>query len=142
MQTTSAQHLVTLRLPDSLFQKAQCMALNLSRSLEDVLLDAVATAFPPLAGLPAELAEELAALAFLSDDDLWAVARTALPPDHYQKMDALLARKQQSALAATEQQQLDQLLSEYQALILKRGQAVVLLQRRGYDMSAPAVLEI
>jgi len=132
---------ITLYLPDTLYQKAQRMALTLRRSLEDVLVDAVATALPPLVGLPQELADNLADLAFLSDAELWKIAREMLPPEHHQQADSLLAKKGQGILAADEQKTLDQLATDYQSLILRRGQAAVLLQSRGYDMSDPAVLK-
>jgi len=117
------------------------MAQTLRRSLEDVLVDAVATALPPLAGLPQALADDLAEMTFLSDAELWEIARSTLPPEHHQKMDALLTRKGQGQLTANEHRTLDNLLDEYQTSILKRGQAAVLLQGRGYNMSDPAVLK-
>ncbi len=132
---------ITLCLPDMLYQKAQRMALTLRRSLEDVLVDAVATALPPLVGLPQELADNLADLAFLNDAELWKIARETLPPEHHQQADSLLAKKERGTLMSDEQKTLDQLATDYQSLILRRGQAAVLLQSRGYDMSDPRVLQ-
>lgn len=140
MPSTVNEQAITLNLPDILYQKAQRLAKTFRRPVEDVLVDAVATALPPLTGLPIEWADELADLAFLNDSELWQIARSTLPAEHYEKVDALLALKQQDSLTAEEQQTLEHLLQEYQALILRRGQAAVLLQRRGYDMSNPAVL--
>ncbi len=137
---TSAGHSVTLHLPDLLYQQVKRLAQTFRRPVEDVLLDAVATALPPLTGLPQDLADELANLAFLNDSDLWQVARSTLPAKHHQQVDALLARKGQGELTSDEQQTLDRLLHEYQSLVLRRAQAAMLLQRRGYDMSDPAVL--
>jgi hypothetical protein len=132
---------ITIYLPDTLYQKAQRMALTLRRPLPDVLVDAVATALPPLVGLPQELADNLAELAFLSDAELWKIARETLPPEHYQQADSLLVKKGQGTLTAEEQKALDQLAAEYQSLILRRGQAAVLLKSRGYEMSDPVVLK-
>jgi len=142
MQATSTAQTVTLNLPGLLYQKVQRMAQTLRRPIEDVLVDAVATALPPLAGLPSELTHDLDGLAFLNDDELWRVARSRLSTEHYQQMDDLLVQKGQAQLVAAEQQTLDRLVGEYQSLVLRRGQAAVLLQRRGYDMSDPAVLNI
>lgn len=142
MQSPSTAQIVTLSLPGLLYQKVQRLAQTLHRPIEDVLVDAVATALPPLAGLPSELTNDLDGLAFLNDDELWLVARSTLSTEHYQQMDDLLARKRQTPLTAAEQQTLDRLVGEYQSLILRRGQAAVLLQRRGYDLSDPAVLNI
>lgn len=140
MQSTSTAQTVTLNLPGLLYQKVQRMAQTLRRPIEDILVDAVATALPPLAGLPPELADDLDGLAFLNDEALWQVARSTLAAEHHQQMDDLLARKGRAPLTVAEQQNLDRLLGEYQSLVLRRGQAAVLLQRRGYDMSDPDVL--
>jgi hypothetical protein len=136
----SAGHLVTLRLPDILYRQVERLAQSFRRPMEEVLLDAVSTALPPLAGLPQNLADELADLAFLNDSDLWQVARSTLPVEHYEEVDALLALKSENRLTSSDQDRLEHLLQEYQSLILRRAQAAMLLQRRGYEMSDPAVL--
>ncbi|MCI0696627.1 hypothetical protein L0337_32075 [candidate division KSB1 bacterium] len=140
MQYTATGQTVTLHLPDFLYQRVERVAKSSRRPVEEVLLDAVSTALPPLAGLPPELADELADLAFLSDAELWEIARKTLSAEHYEEMDDLLKRKGQNQLTADEQQTLDRLLQEYQTLVLHRGQAAVLLQRRGYNMPDPALL--
>jgi len=123
-----------------LYQRVRRTAETLRRSVEDVLLDSVATALPPLTGLPDEVSDELVSLAFLNDKALWEAARNALPTAHHHRMDDLLAKKGQNRLTAEEQQVLDRMVNEYEVLVLRRSQAAVLLQRRGYDMSDPSVL--
>ena len=140
MPYAATKQAITLHLPEILYRQAQRLAQTFRRPVEEILLDAVATALPPLTGLPQELADELADLAFLGDDELWQVARNALPVEHHQQVDDLLTRKGQGQLTDSEQQTLDRLLQEYQALVLRRGQAAVLLQRRGYEMSDLKVL--
>lgn len=135
MQVNSESQQVTIDLPRPLYERVQRTADSLHRSIEEVLLDTVAIALPPLADLPADLADDLAQLAFLNDAKLWRVARETLPPAHFQEMDDLLAAKGQGNLDVNGQQRLDQLLIEYETLVLSRGQAAVLLQRRGYDPS-------
>jgi hypothetical protein len=110
------------------------------RSVEDVLLDSVATALPPLTGLSDEISDDLVSLAFLNDSALWKVARSVLPDEHHRQMDELLARKGQGRLTKQERQVLDQLVNDYETFVLRRSQAALLLQRRGYDMSDPSIL--
>jgi hypothetical protein len=126
---------VTLYLPEPIMQRAKRLSQELQVSIENLLADAVATALPPLAGLPEELADELSKLAFMSDGELWQIIREALPPAHYEEMDALLDRKNQGQISANEQQSIDRLLEEYHRLVLRRGQAAVLLKARGHDVS-------
>jgi len=142
MQVATDMQQVILNLPSPLYRQVRRTAESLQRSVEDVLLDTVATALPPLEGLPQDAADDLVGLAFLNDAELWRVARSTLPPEHHQLMDEFLSRKAEDDLDISEEQTLDRLLAEYETLILRRGQAAVLLQRRGYDMSDPSVLDM
>lgn len=140
MQVLPSALQVVLNLPAPLYQRVRRTAESMRRSVEDVLLDSVATALPPLTGLPDEISDDLASLAFLNDSALWDVARNALPAEHYRRMDELLIRKGQGRLTTQEQQALDQLVNDYETFVLRRSQAAPLLQRRGYDMSDPSIL--
>lgn len=140
MQAISTAQTITLHLPDLIYQQVTRMAQTLRRPVEEILLDAVTTALPPLAGLPNEMADDLSNLAFVNDEELWQIARSTLSKDHYEQMDALLAQKGQGQLTLAEQRKIDQLLLEYQTHVLRRGQAAVLLQNRGYKMSDSTVL--
>lgn len=140
MQASPSAHQVILNLPAPLYQRVRRTAETMRRSVEDVLLDSVATALPPLTGLPDEVSDDLASLAFLNDSALWDVARSMLPAEHHHRMEELLAKKSQGRLNKQEQQVLDQLVQDYETLVLRRSQAALLLQRRGYDMSDPSIL--
>lgn len=140
MQAPPSAHQVILNLPAPLYQRVRRTAESMRRSVEDVLLDSVATALPPLSGIADEVSDDLVNLAFLNDKSLWDVARSTLPAEHHRRMDELLARKGQGQLTEQEQQILDQLVNDYEMLALRRSQAALLLQRRGYDMSDPSIL--
>ncbi|MFT3771854.1 MAG: hypothetical protein QM820_41125 [Minicystis sp.] len=133
------EHTVTLHLPDVLYERVQHAAETLKRSVEDIVLNALATALPPLTDLPGEIADDVSALAFLNDTALFEVARSAPAPELSAEMDALLADKGRGALDAIGQQRLDDLVRAHEISMLRRAQAALLLQRRGYNMSDPAV---
>ena len=135
MHTDLTGESVTLHLPEPIMQRAKRLSQELQVSIENLLAEAVATALPPLAGLPEELADELSKLAFLSDDELWKVTQETLPPEHHEEVDALLDRKNQGQLPASELQTIGRLLDEYHRLVLRRGQAAVLLKARGHNVS-------
>src|SRR4029079_10042105 len=59
----SSEHTVTLRVPDLLYERVQHAAEVLKRSFEDIVLIALATALPPFADLPSEVADDLGGLA-------------------------------------------------------------------------------
>lgn len=140
MQASTSVHQVVVNLPAPLYQRVRRTAESMRRSVEDVLLNSLATALPPLMGLPDEVSDDLVSLAFLNDSALWDVARSVLPAEHHRRMDELLARKGQGRLTKQEQQTLDQLVNDYETFVLRRSQAALLLQRRGYDMSDPSIL--
>ncbi len=131
---------VTLRVPVVTYWRARRVAETLRRPVEDVLVDALTVTLPSLDEGPAELADDLAGMAFLNDAALWRIARGTPAADHHRQVDDLLDRKGRGELMPTEQSTLDRLLLEYQAQALRRGQAAALLQRRGYDMADPTVL--
>ena len=83
---------------------------------------------------------DMAALALLNDRALWRVARQTMAEVDYQRMDQLLAEKNQGKLKDFRQLELDRYLAEYQRIVLRRAHAAVLLQQRGYDLSNPQVL--
>lgn len=131
---------VTLHLPDNIYQRIQRTAQLLQRPLEEFLLDAVTTALPLLDDLPPEMVDDMAALALLNDAALWRTARSTLPPTSQEQLDLLLDKKGRGELTATEQQEIDQLLIDYERVVLIRAQAALLLKQREYDVSDPAIL--
>lgn len=134
-------HTVTLKIPENTYYNARKVAKTSRRPVEDILLEAIDMGLSPLDELPAGVMDEIKEFVFLSDAELWRIARRELFASHAQKMDELLAKKGQGKMSAEEQTKLDKLLEEYQTNILQRGQAAVLLQRRGYDLSNPSVLK-
>jgi hypothetical protein len=135
-----SEHTVTLQVPEALYERVQHAAETLRRSFEDIVLNALATALPPLADLPANVSDDLGALAFLNDAALFEVARGTLPAELGAEMDALLTDKGRGALGAAGEKHLDELVHAHEVSMLRRAQAALLLQRRGYDMSDPAVV--
>ena len=131
---------VTIHLPEAFYERVQRAAQMQQRSLEDFLLDAVITGTPLLDDLPPELAGEMAALVLLNDAGLWLVARRTLSPEKQEQLDTLLHKRGRGELRSEEQPVLDELLSEYERVILARSHAAVLLKQRGYDVSDPSVV--
>jgi len=130
---------ITLNLPDNIYKRIQHTAQTLQRPIETVMLEAVTTALPLLDDLPPELVDDVAALALLNDKALWEKGRTILPQSSQERLDLLLYRKRENSLSSKGKQELEQLLKEYERVMLIRAQAAVLLKQRGYDVSDPAV---
>ena len=104
------------------------------RPIQQLAFDAVVTGLHLLDDLPPKMADEMAALVLLNDAALWQVARHTLSPDKQEQLDMLLQKKGCDELPEEKAQVLDELLAEYEHIMLTRAHAAVLLEQRGYDM--------
>jgi hypothetical protein len=126
---------ITLSLPESVYQQIQRAAEKTHRSLQDVLVEAVAAAAPVMESSPAKMRAMLAQLAYLNDAALWQAARTTMPGAQRERLEALHEQQQRRALTDEEKTEEQSLLTLYRETILVRAQAAVLLKQRGYDVS-------
>ena len=69
---------ITLNLPETLYDRLKQRAEQTHRSIEDELLEAVATAIPLTEELPNDLNEAISQLHLLDDQALWRAARSHL----------------------------------------------------------------
>jgi hypothetical protein len=128
---------VTLDLPEPLYERYKQLAAQTSRSVEDELLEVVLEAAPE-EGLSPELAKETAAMNLFNDKDLWKVARRRMPARPLNQLRQLNHKQQKAGQASLTQeaiQTMTRLGDEYDRYILLRSQAVMLLKKRGYDVS-------
>ncbi len=122
---------VTLQLSDGLLQRAKLAATSLQRPLEDVLTATLAAALPDVQDAPADMRSELARMTWLSDQDLWAIAGSAMS-GRDQEMFAYLSELQsQRDLSDNETAKLDALRQTYGQVTLRKARAYALLSLRG-----------
>ncbi len=124
----------TIEVPLPLFQRLQRVAQNTHRSVEDVLSTTVNTALPSTPDLPAELADELAAMNLLSDQALWAATASAFSPTQQRRLEQLTDIGDQRKLTVAEAAELAQLLEAYDRAVLRRAHALAVLVHRGYEL--------
>lgn len=84
--------------------------------------------------LPPEVESELQALAWLSDDVLWAVARSRTNHPKQRRWRRLLEKSQRSALTDSERQELTRLTTDGDRLTLCKAQAYLILKQRGHPI--------
>lgn len=135
-----ATKLITLHLPEKLYELYRQRAEQTHHSVEDEVLEAVLAAAPiEEDDLTAGLAKEIEGLKLLSDKALWKTAAQSHLTTAEAKKLAQLNRKQQSTLSAelsAEETQIKQeLLSQYERRLLIRSHALLLLKERGLDIS-------
>jgi plasmid stability protein len=126
---------MTLKVPDTLFQRLRQQAEAAERSVEDEALDVLATAVPSNDELSSELAETLFGLSLLNDQALWQAARSHLAAETVKELEWLNLKQQREGLTESEAEKLDLLIYQYERVMLVRAQAAVLLKERGYDIS-------
>ena len=68
----------------------------------------------------------------LSDEALWAIARSVASPDTLALYDLLIERKQEGALTPEGQHWLEQVAQDTDYLMVSKAQAYVLLKQRGH----------
>jgi hypothetical protein len=129
---------VTLKLPDALYEQVKRAADKAHRSLDDVLLDAVA-AVAVMASRDVQSA--LAQMAYLNEAALLQAARATVPAEQRERLAELHDKQQREGLLPEEEAEEQALLALYDETLLVRAQAAVLLKRRGYDVSDPGQFE-
>ena len=128
--------LQTIQLPRPVYERLKRVAKQQNRSIPDAV-DALIAQVESLPSLPKDEERELAALADLSDDTLWLLARSALTPEQQIEWERLNRKAQQGLkIAPDEQKRQETLLALYQYAALRRAAAMNLLEKRGHDVSA------
>jgi hypothetical protein len=126
---------VKVKLPSVLYRRLERAAAITRQSLDAVLLQTIRGNLPPvLDDVPANESAELRALLNLSDDELWAIARSSIDPKGWQRHKRLLRKNAAGALAERERAELARLRAETDRQVLRKSFALVLLKWRGFAL--------
>jgi len=127
---------VTVNLPDPLYQRLAQRASRTHRTVEAEIVNTMNTSLPDEPGeLPVDMAEAIAALHLLGDDDLWRAARQTLDMEKATNIEALHLERQSQGLSASKTDALATLMKEYTRIMLVRSRSAALLKQRGHDVS-------
>ena len=121
---------VTLHLPEIVMQRAKDAADALQRPVEEILTAVLTAALPDLADVPLDLQADLAQMTWLSDGDLWAIARSTLPNDQQTQLQHLAELQGRQELTKAEQNTLEGLRRVYGQVTLRKARAYALLSLR------------
>ncbi len=125
----------TVTIPEALYDKARRIAEQTAQPVEDVIRARLEESFEPPIDLPADERAELRALAYLSDDALWTIAREQMASAKQERMQGLMERNSRGAITSEEYDELAQLVEQGQRLTLRKAQAMKLLLDRGYSIT-------
>ena len=130
-----ASQAVTLQLPLSVYKILESRAERARRSVEVELREIVTTVAAEQQDLDADLAEAVAGLEFLDDEQLWRAARTVIPAEDRDSLESLSFKQRREGLTSDEEQTQERLLALSDRVMLIRAQAALHLKERGFDVS-------
>ena len=127
---------ITVTLPEDVYTQLEARARSNARSVDDVVAQTLALGLPPSPerDLPSSIQAELHAMVHLSDEALWAVARSTANDDKIALYDLLIERQQSGVLTTEGRKVLTQLREEADALMVRKAQAYAILHSRGYTL--------
>lgn len=132
---------VNVPIPEPLYERLQRVAARTFRPIEDVLSSALDVALPLDPDLPQELADELAAMRFFSDEALRAATQSAIAPAQVQRLRQLVHDGGERGLSANEQAEMDAVLQLHDVAVLRRARALAMLAQRGHVLADQTELD-
>lgn len=138
MAMTMATTPILVDLPVAVAERLRKEAGRQQRAVRDLVRDFIVEHWSEGPALPQEVEAELDAFSSLSDDLLWLAARSTLPDEDREELALLNAEG--GSLTPDQEQRREELLNAYDRVMVRRAQAAVILQGRGYDLSDPSVL--
>lgn len=121
---------VTIRLSDSLYHQVKQRARRTQRSIEDEVAAVVEVALPALDDLPLAVADELAQMALMTDEELQQAARLRMTAAEDQRMQRLVLQRQLGGLSTEQEIEAERLAQRQERVMLVRAQAAALLRER------------
>jgi uncharacterized protein YnzC (UPF0291/DUF896 family) len=124
---------IVIDIPNSLYATLQSRACGSNRTVQEEAIRVMQLVLPDW---PEPLRSELNGLANLSDDELWAAARTTASSAMMDRLEELSFKRGDEGLTAAEKQEQERWLEECRRIMLVRAHAAVLLKDRGFDISS------
>lgn len=130
----------TISIPDALYEKAQRVAQCTARQVDDVIRTRLEGALDePLFDLPDDELAELRAIAYLSDDTLWIIAREQLSKTVRERMSILMTWNTPGSISDSIHTELTELVERGNKLTLRKAQAMKILTKRGHNVTLDAL---
>jgi len=130
---------LTLRLPDSIYQRLVDLAQKSDRPLEEETVSLINAALMTEAELFADISDRLNQLTLLTDEELWSAATSQASEADNDLMQELLEKQQRQGLTLKESEQVQVLSKHFNHIMMVRAKSVALLAERGHNISTLAV---
>jgi hypothetical protein len=119
---------IELQLPPEIQERAEQIAKESNRSLEDVLLEGLSLLFGQLNQISPDN------LNAYSDEQLWAVVHQRLAWPQESRLRELSALGKRGQITEREKLELEELITVVDHTTLLRSKALLLLKERGHDI--------
>jgi len=126
--------IISVQLPEPLFQRLKRVAELTHRSLEELAATTLEAALPLAPDVPPEIANELTAMHLFNDEALWAATAPSLSPTDETRLTQLNSASAARALTRAEQAEQHSLIAAYHRSVLRRAKALALLAQRGHQL--------
>lgn len=124
---------VTVELSDPVFQQLVRIAEATSQPIEVLAAQSIASNLPPSAdNAPPEMQAELLQMQTLSIDELLEIAQAQIESEQQARHTALLEKNQKDEISPEERQELSELRSYVDRLMLRKAYAWAVLRWRGH----------
>lgn len=128
----------SIHVSQAVYRQIEMLAKMQHRSVEMVADETLKRLLlPAVDHIPQRFQADLQQLTLMSDGMLWRLSDVDLDDNKATLYEALLELNQARQLSPDEQNQLDILREEADLLMFRRSYALLLLKRRGYDVSTP-----
>lgn len=121
-------HTIEIALTDAQMMQLQALATERNVAVAVLLYEHLQLSLVP--SLPPDEEQELAALNYLSTDALNTIATERLPSDVEAEMQILMDVNSLGEIDPSERERLTELVERSNRLMLRRSQAMLILQRR------------
>lgn len=125
-----------ISIPETLYDKVRRVAEQTARPVDEVIRARLEQSLDEMPlDLPDDERAELRALAYLSDDALWNMAREQMASAKQTQMQALMDKNTFGTITDAEYDQLTRSVELGQRLMLRKAEAMKLLLERGYKIT-------
>lgn len=127
---------ITVTVPENIYMQLENEARSRASSVDALVMQTLTRdfPFPAESDLPAPVQAELDAMEHLSDEALWAIARSTANEDKIALYDLLIDRQNDGSLTTQGGTLLGRLRDEADGLMVRKSHAYVILRRRGYRL--------
>lgn len=124
-EVAMSEQVITLHLPDYLYERIRQMAQSTDRPIESLMIDGLSSLFGDI---------PTANLDQLTTDQLWAVVHHPFNMEQDMRLRELTLRGKSDDLSEDEESEIDDLVDALDQYVLQRSKALVILKSRGVDI--------